>query len=65
MKVMFVIWGGLGLLINTFNFISMLAPSIGVGSSSFVSAMALIWIGGMVFFGLGSLVFRSQQHPKL
>jgi hypothetical protein len=39
---------------------------IGVGSSSFVSAVALVWIGGMVFFGLGSLLDkRARQHSAL
>jgi hypothetical protein len=68
MKVLFVIWGGLGLVINILNFMSMFSSgttSIGVGTSSFASALVLLWIGGMVFFGLGSLVFRSQQHPEL
>jgi hypothetical protein len=63
MKIMFVICGGLGLLINIFNFMSMFGSAssgIGVGTSSFASAMALVWIGGMLFFGLGSLVFRRE-----
>jgi hypothetical protein len=39
------------------HWLSCLRPgSVGVGTSAYVSAMALIWIGGMVFFGLGSLI---------
>ncbi|WP_029083957.1 hypothetical protein [Bradyrhizobium sp. th.b2] len=68
MKVLFAIWGSLGLLINIAIFMLMLANignGIGViGISSFAAAIVLLWIGVMVFFGLGSLVFRNQQHTK-
>jgi hypothetical protein len=33
---------------------------VGVGSSSFLAALAVVWIGGMVFFGLGALVAGSN-----
>jgi hypothetical protein len=62
MKVMFVIWGGLGLLGNIVSTIELFAAnSVGVGTSAYVSAMALIWIGGMVFFGLGALLFKKDS----
>jgi hypothetical protein len=35
------------------------SSSVGVGTSSYTSAMALIWIGGMLFFGLGSILFQK------
>jgi hypothetical protein len=63
MKFMFVVWGGFGLFANLFLGIgSLLAPSVGVGTSAYVSAMALVWIGGMLFFGLGSLLFRKLDQ---
>jgi hypothetical protein len=62
MKVMFVIWGGIGLLANIVSFLSLfVSSSVGVGTSAYVSAIALIWIGGMVFFGLGSILFRTSD----
>jgi hypothetical protein len=51
MKVTFAIWGSLGLIVNT---VYLLFIS-GIGSVSFACAMSLVWIGGMLFFGLGSL----------
>jgi hypothetical protein len=66
MKFMFVIWGGLGLLGNIVTLLSLFATnSVGVGTSAYVSAIALIWIGGMVFFGLGSLLFKKAPKAVL
>jgi hypothetical protein len=71
MRIMFVLWGGLGLLINTINFIGMLGSVRGgivVGESSFASALALVWIGGMLFFGLGSQLWATtsgDQRPPV
>jgi hypothetical protein len=61
MKVLFFIWGGLGFLFNLVTLIELHIPTsggIGVGTSAYASATALIWIGGMIFFGMGSLVRR-------
>jgi len=29
---------------------------VGIGSSGYLSALSLVWIGGMIFFGLGSIL---------
>lgn len=60
MKFMFVIWGGLGLLANIVTFLSLFASN-SVVTSAYVSGMELIWIGGMVFFGLGGLLFKKDH----
>jgi hypothetical protein len=58
-KFMFVIWGSLGLLANIVTFLSLFASN-SVVTSAYVSGMALIWIGGMVFFVLGGLLFKKD-----
>ena len=37
-----------------------LKDGVGVGSSSFLAAIAVVWIGGMVFFGMGALIAGSN-----
>jgi len=65
MKVMFIIWGALGLIANGFTVLTLFtSASVGVGTSAYVSAMALIWIGGMVFFGLGSILVQKAGLPS-
>jgi hypothetical protein len=60
MKILFVIWGGVGFLGSLVTLLSLfLSTSVGTGTSTYVAAVTLIWIGGMVFFGLGSLLFRK------
>src|SRR5690349_17136038 len=59
LTVLFWLWGGFGLLSNLFFLVS-LGPSVGVGSSSFLSATSLVWIGGMVLFGLGALLANNS-----
>jgi hypothetical protein len=59
LAVAFWLWGGVGLLINTLNFLT-LSGSIGVGTSAYMAAGLLFWIGGMVLFGIGSLILSSS-----
>ena len=59
MKVLFFIWGGFGFLFNLATLLDLHVPAaVGVGTSAYAAAVALIWIGGMVFFGMGSLIMR-------
>jgi len=58
-KILFGLWGGFGFLFNLFNLIDVFSFNAGVELSTRVSAVALIWIGGMLFFGLGAIVFRG------
>jgi hypothetical protein len=61
--VLFWMWGLGGLLLNTVNLLAM--PSgVGVGTSAYVTVAMLYWIGGMVLFGLGSLIHRSWYDFK-
>jgi hypothetical protein len=35
------------------------SASVGVGTSAYVAAGMLYWIGGMVFFGIGDLLQKA------
>jgi hypothetical protein len=61
MRYLFAAWGGIGFLANLANLLSLFSStSVGVGTSAYAGAIALIWIGGMVLFGFGSLLFRGS-----
>lgn len=56
---LFWIWGLGGFSFVAIDLVAMLGKlkeGVGVGSSSFLAAVAVVWIGGMVFFGLGALI---------
>jgi hypothetical protein len=53
--VCFWIWGVLGLLIGTASILS-LGSNVGVGTSAYITMGLLFWIGGMVLFGLGTIL---------
>jgi hypothetical protein len=55
----FWFWGIIGLLFNAGTLFG-LTGSIGVGTSALLAASALIWIGGMVLFGIGALLARTD-----
>ncbi|WFU25566.1 hypothetical protein QA649_04955 [Bradyrhizobium sp. CB1717] len=56
---LFWLWGVVGLLFNDGTLFG-LTGSIGVGTSALLAATALIWIGGMVLFGIGALLAHSD-----
>jgi hypothetical protein len=58
---LFWIWGIMGLLINGFSFLA-LPSNVGVGTSAYLSASGLLWIGGMVLFGIGTLIIRPSTE---
>lgn len=61
--VLFWLWGVVGFLIVTMMFLSM-PGNVGVGTSAFVSAGILYWIGGMILFGLGAIVSGGRYDFK-
>jgi hypothetical protein len=66
-SVMFWIWGLGGLIAIGFEFMSIPA-GVGVGTSSYIAAQSVYWLGGMVLFGLGALIDTqdfSGVRPKL
>ncbi|WP_247477282.1 hypothetical protein, partial [Bradyrhizobium sp. 169] len=56
---LFWLWGVFGLLFNAGRLFG-LTGSIGVGTSALLAASALIWIGGMVLFGIGALLAHTD-----
>jgi hypothetical protein len=59
---LFWLWGSIGLL---FNASALFGPtgSIGVGTSAYLTATSMIWIGGMVLFGMGALLGERPIPP--
>ena len=53
--VLFWIWGIGGLIYNVGTLAS-LSGSVGVGTSAYLTATALVWMGGMLLFGIGALL---------
>jgi hypothetical protein len=61
MKALFCIWGGVGFFVNIVASFSLFdTKGVGVGTSAYVIALASIWIGGMLLFGFGSILFRTS-----
>jgi hypothetical protein len=64
--VLFWLWGLAGLLFNGGAMMG-LTGSVGVGTSAYLTASSMIWIGGMVLFGLGALLSHSDfdgERPR-
>jgi hypothetical protein len=55
LSMLFWLWGLVGLVFNAGTLMG-LTGSVGVGTSAYLTATSLIWIGGMVLFGLGALL---------
>lgn len=63
---LFWIWGLIGLLLNAGSLLG-LTGSVGVGTSAYLTATSLIWIGGMVLFGMGALLAHNDfdgEYPS-
>jgi hypothetical protein len=54
-SAIFWLWGIGGLLFIGFEFKSM-PTGVGVGTSAYVTAQSMYWLGGMILFGLGALI---------
>lgn len=58
--LLLVVWGGLvGLLFNCGTLFG-IAGIVEVEKSTHLTATCLIWIGGMILFGIGALLSRSD-----
>ena len=53
---LFWLWGAFGFLVNVGLYIDAAGKSVGVGTSAHMPATMLLWIGGMILFGLGALI---------
>lgn len=59
LSAVFWLWGIVGLLFNAGTLFG-LTGNIGVGTSSYLTATCLVWIGGMVLFGIGALLSHND-----
>ena len=59
-KVLFFACGWIGLLLNLIFVLVSFAREQVVETSTFVSALELLWIGGSTFFGLGTLIVKDS-----
>jgi hypothetical protein len=59
LAVLFWLWGGIGLLLNAGSMLG-LTGSVGIGTSAYLTASSLIWIGGMMLFGIGALLAHND-----
>lgn len=59
LRVLFFVWGFFGLLFNSVTYLG-LSGSVGVGTSTYIALGMLFWIGGMILFGVGSLVCERR-----
>ncbi|MCS3449556.1 MULTISPECIES: hypothetical protein [Bradyrhizobium] len=59
LAVLFWLWGVVGLLFNAGTLFG-LTGSVGVGTSAYLAATCMVWIGGMVLFGIGALLAHTD-----
>jgi hypothetical protein len=59
LAVLFWVWGGLGLIFNLIA-VSGLTDTVGIRGPTDLTAACLLWIGGLVLFGLGALLAQSD-----
>jgi hypothetical protein len=59
LAVLFWLWGCVGLLFNAGTLFG-LTGNIGIGTSAYLTATCLVWIGGMVLFGIGALLAHTD-----
>ncbi len=63
-SILFWIWGILGFLVCTGNYLS-LSGSVGVGTSTYMALGFLYWLGGMMLFGLSALIVRDEPSAPV
>jgi hypothetical protein len=60
-KLLFFACGGTGLLLNLVFVVVSFTRDVPVETSSLETALELLWIGGVTFFGLGALILNGEQ----
>ena len=62
MKVLFYLWGGVGLIYAMgLLFLQAIPYAVGSGSHASYSLTMLIWIGGTVFFAAGHIMDKLDR----
>jgi hypothetical protein len=60
---MFWAWGVIG-LVGLLVAIATLPSGVGIGTSGYLTMCAVVWMGGLVLFGLGSLLPKTVLEFK-
>lgn len=59
LAALFWLWGIVGLLFNAGSLFG-LTGAVGIGTSAYLTASSLIWIGGMLLFGMGAMLSNAD-----
>ncbi|WP_146207692.1 hypothetical protein [Bradyrhizobium sp. SUTN9-2] len=59
LSALFWLWGIVGLLFNAGALMG-LTGTVGVGTSAYLTATSLVWIGGMILFGMGAMLSHND-----
>ena len=61
-KWLFFACGGIGLLLNLVFIVASFARNAPIETSAIETALELLWIGGVTFFGLGALILNGEHE---
>jgi hypothetical protein len=60
-KLLFFACGFLGLALNLIFIVMSIGHDEGIHASAIETALELLWVGGITFFGLGALILDGEQ----
>ncbi len=64
LAICFFVWGVIGLIVAALKIVT-LPVGTGVAETSYLTAAFLVWIGGMILFGLGAILVGSGWRTSV
>jgi len=61
-KWLFFACGWIGLLLNLFFVVVSYTRDVPIETSTTETALELLWVGGVTFFGLGALILNGEHE---
>jgi hypothetical protein len=61
-KSLFFACGSIGLLLNLVFVVVSFARDMPIETSAIETALELLWVGGITFFGLGALILNDEDE---
>jgi hypothetical protein len=61
-KCLFFACGWIGLLLNLVFIVVSFARDVPIETSAIETALELLWVGGVTFFGLGALILDREHE---
>jgi hypothetical protein len=61
-KWLFFVCGWIGLLLNLFFVVVSFTRDVPIETSATETALELLWVGGVTFFGLGALILDGEHE---